>query len=54
MHNNNVIDSVQFAFRMRDVALASSGCQGQSENVPERRSKTGPLNLHLVSETMVC
>ena len=28
-------------------------CQGRSENVPERRSKTGPLNLHLVSETMV-
>ena len=28
-------------------------CQGRSENVPERRSKSVPLNLHLVSETMV-
>ena len=28
-------------------------CQGRSENVPVRRSKSVPLNLHLVSETMV-
>ena len=28
-------------------------CQGRSENVPVWRSKSVPLNLHLVSETMV-
>ena len=38
-------------FGPSDLALVE--CQGRSENVPERRSKSVPLNLHLVSETMV-
>ena len=36
-----------------DIVLDGQQCQGRRENVPERRSKSIPLNLHLVSETMV-
>ena len=36
-----------------DARFSGYACQGRSENVPERRSKSVPLNLHLVSETMV-
>ena len=35
------------------LAAKSADCQGRSENVPVWRSKSVPLNLHLVSETMV-
>ena len=35
------------------LAAKSADCQGRSENVPERRSKSVPLNLQLVSEMMV-